>query len=235
MTAQSVPDPISLTLAFSLQFQVSFGGGGGGGGGSWGASANPPAYYNGAASAAVFEDPAGKPGMLEVVAGLSRDCFIIPLACVDRFLPAGLTVRVNRPFIAYNRNVPRSAGCSGMLKDINVLCPVPAREKGGTGSSCPPTTIMIYSIPVMHFYSTIFMVFFSLENITSLKKTIDQRILLFCFRKIEFLPKNNVTSRGFSISHCHGNNIRIGYHSERKSCFPFRRLNIPNFPPRVFL
>jgi len=39
----------------------------------------------------IGEDP-GKPGMLEVVAGLSRDCFIIPLACVDRFLPAGLTV-----------------------------------------------------------------------------------------------------------------------------------------------
>ena len=40
------------------------------------------------------EEP-GKPGMLEVVAGLSRDCFIIPLACVDRFLPAGLTVIIH--------------------------------------------------------------------------------------------------------------------------------------------
>lgn len=47
-------------------------------------------YYNGESSNNVFVD--GKPGMLEVVAGLSRDCFIIPLACVDRFLPAGLTV-----------------------------------------------------------------------------------------------------------------------------------------------
>jgi hypothetical protein len=95
---------------------VSFGAAAGGGGSSgWGGGGvfpgagatslqnhpppmqyqGPPTYYNGHGgppSTNVFEDPSGKPGMLEVVAGLSRDCFIIPLACVDRFLPAGLTV-----------------------------------------------------------------------------------------------------------------------------------------------
>jgi len=93
----------------TVWFQVSFGGGAGvtgtnmwGGNSSPGVSGggvvnyqqhpgSPGAYYNGIA-ASTGEDMSAKPGMLEVVAGLSRDCFIIPLACVDRFLPAGLTV-----------------------------------------------------------------------------------------------------------------------------------------------
>lgn len=62
---------------------------------------NPTTFYNGTTTNG--EDPSGKPGMLEVVAGLSRDCFIIPLACVDRFLPAGLTVSVLLPSLPFAR------------------------------------------------------------------------------------------------------------------------------------
>ena len=56
---------------------------------------SPNCSYSGHAN---DESDRGKPGMLEVVAGLSRDCFIIPLACVDRFLPAGLTVSPSKSF-----------------------------------------------------------------------------------------------------------------------------------------
>lgn len=62
-----------------------------------------PGPHHPPASSLYGEDP-GKPGMLEVVAGLSRDCFIIPLACVDRFLPAGLTVSYLSP-IFINRKI----------------------------------------------------------------------------------------------------------------------------------
>ncbi|XP_035709003.1 uncharacterized protein LOC110850911 isoform X2 [Folsomia candida] len=117
--------------------QVSFGGGGGsnawgGGGGPGGAVPSsssggqphmayqgPPTYYNGhggAPTTGVFEDPTGKPGMLEVVAGLSRDCFIIPLACVDRFLPAGLTL----PELQ-SRSNNNSSSSSGAGTPLNVL------------------------------------------------------------------------------------------------------------------
>lgn len=62
---------------------------GGVAGGTQSLQPSPTSFYGNG----LEESVSGKPGMLEVVAGLSRDCFIIPLACVDRFLPAGLTVR----------------------------------------------------------------------------------------------------------------------------------------------
>jgi hypothetical protein len=66
-------------------------------------------FYPGAMGPNNSEELSSKPGMLEVVAGLSRDCFIIPLACVDRFLPAGLTVSSLKIEKSYLQDCKKSA------------------------------------------------------------------------------------------------------------------------------
>ncbi|CAL8109833.1 unnamed protein product [Orchesella dallaii] len=110
--------------------QVSFGAGGGnpvwtatasglGGGGIVSSGIGIPGPHQ-PPSSVYGEDP-GKPGMLEVVAGLSRDCFIIPLACVDRFLPAGLTLPEVKPKSNNNSSSSSSAAHSSAGTPLNVL------------------------------------------------------------------------------------------------------------------
>lgn len=59
----------------------------------------PPQGYTSGGGDTVINMPPGShdpaPGLNLVLDGLSKDCFIIPAACVERFLPAGLTVIID--------------------------------------------------------------------------------------------------------------------------------------------